>query len=116
MARVILRQQILNVLAEHHLLTALQLLTELEKLGKSFNKTSVYRALDKLLADDQICRLSFGTNEIVYELRPHHHDHLVCTVCGKVRAVECSMELGHYEDFLPDHHHVTVFGLCGDCQ
>ena len=107
MTRLTLRKQILNLLAEHHLLTAPDILQKLEDVDHPYNKTSVYRAIDKLLNDDQICRLSFGTNEILYELRNHHHDHLVCSNCGSVEAAHCHVEYGELGGFKPDHHQIS---------
>lgn len=117
MPRVGLRQLILDELYAKHLLTAPALLERLEELGQRFNKTSVYRALDKLLSEGEICRQTFGGNEIVYELREHHHDHAVCTSCGTIQAVECQSDIKpEIKGFKSDHHHVTVFGLCQKCQ
>lgn len=81
------------------------------------NKTTVYRALDKLMEEGQICRLSLGENTPVYELRHHHHDHVVCQNCGKVAMVECATEyLPEVPGFTIDHHQATFFGICQDCQ
>jgi Fur family peroxide stress response transcriptional regulator len=98
-------------------LTAPQLLEHLKNKQLQYNKTSVYRALDKLLAQDIICKQNFGDNDIQYELRTSHHDHLVCVVCGNINSVECTLQPPNaIGDFKVDHHHVTYFGTCQECQ
>lgn len=111
-----LKEQVLALLAEHHLLTGPELIDTLNISGNTYNKTSVYRVLEKLLTEEKICKLNFGGNEISYELRDSHHDHVVCTSCGKVVAVECQNISMPDNDFLIDHHHLTFFGHCPKCQ
>lgn len=113
----LLSNLIVELLQREHLLTAPQLLEHLKNKQLEYNKTSLYRALDKLLAQDIICKQNFGNNDIQYELRSSHHDHLVCASCGKISAVECTVNLPkEINGFLVDHHHVTYFGVCKECQ
>jgi len=105
-----------DLLAEHHLLTAPQLVEFLDQKGQKVNKTSVYRALDKLLAANLVCKLNLLGNELHYELQTEHHDHLVCLNCGKVIATECQLQFQAPANFKVDHHHLTVFGWCEECQ
>lgn len=108
--------QICSVLAEKHLLSASQILEELKLKFQPYNKTSVYRALDTLLAENKVCRHLLTGDDVQYELRLDHHDHSVCTNCHKVSAIECS-EHNHPEvpGFTVNHHHATVYGLCEGC-
>lgn len=85
-----LEELLVAQLMKHHLLTASQLVENLAQDGKPFNKTSVYRALDRLLAISQICEHYFNAAQgLVYELRSHHHDHVACENCGQVWVSEC---------------------------
>ncbi len=112
-----LRQQILDMLSAQHMLSAMQILTELEKKNVTANKTSVYRSLEYLQAENLICQHQFDSKEAVYERRDHHHDHLVCTSCGKIEESECRVHLDNkLKGFKVDHHHMTVFGTCARCQ
>jgi Fur family ferric uptake transcriptional regulator len=112
-----LRQDILEILQEDHVLSANEILVKLGKKYPTVNKTTVYRALDFLIEQDVLCRHSFQTNELSYELKLHHHDHLLCTNCGTVQIAECLVELPKkINGFQVDHHHFTVFGLCKNCQ
>lgn len=116
MAHMSVSHQILELLKEQHLLTAPQLLEKIHTSGKNVNKTTVYRALDKLLAEGSICKQNLQDNELVYELRDHHHDHLVCNNCKKILVAECQVHLApQLQDFQVDHHHLTVFGTCAEC-
>jgi len=109
-------QLILNVLQENHALTAPDILQKLEENGHEFNKTSVYRAIERLQESEQVCRYMFGGTTVVYERRDHHHDHLVCNVCGKIETIECSVQLPQeINGFRVNHHHLTMFGTCASC-
>lgn len=113
----LLSNLIIELLQREHLLTAPQLLEHLKNRELRYNKTSLYRALDKLLLQNIICKQNFGDNDIQYEVRSSHHDHLVCTNCGKINSVDCTLSPPkEINNFLVDHHHVTYFGLCQDCQ
>lgn len=112
-----LKELLISLLQNNHLLSVSDILVHLEKVNKIFNKTSVYRAIEQLLAEEVICQHFFSGNEAYYELREHHHDHLVCTRCGKVATAECTYTLPKdIGTFKADHHHTTVFGICGECQ
>jgi len=109
-------QLILEVLQENHALTAPDILQKLEEKGHEFNKTSVYRAIERLQESEQVCRYMFGGTTVVYERRDHHHDHLVCNVCGKIETIECSVQLPQeINGFRVNHHHLTMFGTCASC-
>ncbi len=111
-----LRQDILDILHQNHILSAYDILKQLKKKHPTVNKTTVYRALDFLIEEDVLCRHSFQENELSYELKEHHHDHLLCTHCGQVQIAECLVEVPkNIDGFQVDHHHLTVFGLCANC-
>lgn len=112
-----LKDTIISLLQTNHLLSANAILSQLEASGKSFNKTSVYRVLEQLLAEQQICKHHFTENEAQYELRSHHHAHLVCSECGAVKESTCRYKQpSRVGKFSIDHHHLTLIGTCGRCQ
>jgi len=112
----ILPNIIIELLTKNHLLSVTQILELLEKNQTQFNKTSVYRALDKLLSEEKVCKQSFGGGEFVYELRAHHHDHAICNKCEKIIAIECdNHEHKEISGFKISHHHKTLYGLCNNC-
>ncbi|QQS45935.1 MAG: transcriptional repressor [Acidobacteriota bacterium] len=86
--------------------------------------TTVYRTL-KLLAECGLAReerLGDGRKRYEHNYNHEHHDHLICTECG--RLIEFYSEIiekkqdeiaAHYK-FLPTHHSLRIFGLCSNCQ
>lgn len=111
-----LRSHVLQLLRQHHLLSTPQLIDFLAKNGHNVNKTSVYRALEVLTEQGQIDKKTIDA-ETVYELIGHHHDHLICTNCGTIEAVECALalpELPH--GYQLEDHTLTLYGRCPNCQ
>src|SRR5687768_3566769 len=108
---------ITSLLEKHHVLSATDIGEKLTELGHPFNKTSIYRALERLQSQHTICQHNFTGTSIVYELTNAHHDHLVCTNCGSVTATNCQVSSAtHIDSFAVDHHHATWFGTCQNCQ
>lgn len=103
---------------KQHILSAKEIQTKLEKQIPDLNKTTVYRALDKLMEEGKVCRQIFGDDRLMYELRDdHHHDHLVCENCSKVEQIPCQTDRkGVMQGFQINHHHTTLFGICKICQ
>ena len=86
-------------------------------------QTTVYRTL-KLLTEAGLAReVRFGDGRTRYEhnYKHPHHDHMICTECG--RTIEFfSAELEALQDalaakhrFTPTHHTLRMFGYCADC-
>lgn len=119
MARPALLSKVLTeILKKHHLLSVSELLELVSaQSGKTYNKTSVYRALEKLEQLGEICQHSFDSGETKYELRHDQHDHLVCSSCGKIETANLQLQLPEtVGNFKTNHHHLTVFGMCAQCQ
>lgn len=117
MAERNLKTTLLELLQQRHLLTVGEILDTLDREGKSYNKTSVYRALDQLLAEGEVCRHYFTEAQAAYELRSHHHAHLVCEHCGQITVGECLYQQPQtVGTFKVNHHHLTLMGLCAKCQ
>jgi Fe2+ or Zn2+ uptake regulation protein len=90
-------------------------------IGKKVSLTSVYRALNQLVADAEIKPLNFNDGQVRYELnnRMMHHHHLVCTQCDQIQVLDsCPFEqvLTQLEGkFQVQYHNFEVFGLCSNC-
>lgn len=112
------QHDICDLLQTHHVLSALELLEKMQQTEPQLNRTTVYRALDKLLEEGKVCRHIFGNDTLVYELRTdHHHDHLVCERCGKVESIECQTKnRSSISGFTISHHHTSFFGICAACN
>lgn len=85
---------------------------------------TVYRTM-KLLCACGLCReLKFEDGQTRYEhLYGHqHHDHLICTCCGKfVEVVDLEIErlqerLFAQHGFYPQRHRLELYGICQKCK
>ncbi len=95
-----------------------------QKEDQSVGHTTVYRTL-KLLTEAGLAReVRFGDGKTYYEhhYEHAHHDHMICTECGKVIEF-FSAEIEALQDemadkfgFKPTHHSLRILGLCEDCQ
>lgn len=108
---------------EEHL-TSEDLYWLVQKDDPTVGHTTVYRTL-KLLTDAGLAReVRFGDNRTYYEhhYNHEHHDHMICTECGKVieffsQAIETMQdEMADKLGFRPTHHSLRIWGLCSDCQ
>ena len=85
-------------------------------------ETTVYRTLDFLADNGFALAAHVGGGKMVYELTEENHHHLICRACGNTVAVEFSAltplyeKLKSFTGFKLDASHVTLFGLCPDCQ
>jgi len=94
------------------------------KIDPDIGLTTVYRTL-KLLTDAGLAReVRFGDGKTYYEhhYNHEHHDHMICTECGKVIEF-FSPEIEALQDqmasnfnFKPTHHSLRLWGFCSDCQ
>lgn len=86
--------------------------------------TTVYRTL-KLLTEAGLAReVGFGDGKTYYEhhYNHEHHDHMICTECGKVIEF-FSPDIEAMQDqmasnfgFKPTHHSLRMWGICAECQ
>ena len=94
------------------------------KEDSSVGHTTVYRTL-KLLTDAGLAReVRFGDGKTYYEhhYNHEHHDHMICTECGKVVEFFSSEleamqdEIAAKHNFILTQHSMRLLGLCEDCQ
>jgi Fur family ferric uptake transcriptional regulator len=108
---------------EEHL-TSEDLYWLVQKEDPTVGHTTVYRTL-KLLTEAGLAReVRFGDNKTYYEhhYNHEHHDHMICTECGKVIEF-FSPEIEEMQDkmadkfgFKPTHHSLRMWGVCDECQ
>lgn len=108
---------------EDHL-TSEDLYWLVQKSDATVGHTTVYRTL-KLLTEAGLAReVRFGDNKTYYEhhYNHDHHDHMICTECGKVieffsQAIESMQdEMADKLGFRPTHHSLRLWGICSECQ
>lgn len=95
-----------------------------QKQDPSVGHTTVYRTL-KLLAEAGLAReVRFGDGKTYYEhhYNHDHHDHLICTECGKIIEF-FSAEIEALQDKMAEqygfrltNHSLRMWGICTDCQ
>ena len=97
-------------------------LVVLSESGQVFNKTTLYRELEFLMAEGIVSlALALGSCQY-YELSREHHHHLVCTSCGDIQDIEAredlcrfEHELWHERGFRVARHSMEFFGVCRKC-
>lgn len=121
------RRRVLHLLAAApEPVTIPQLLEQERGLAQS----SVYRNLSILERAGLVSKISMGGEHAHYELgeelTKHHHHHLVCVDCGKVRDVTLAATIertldralgaaASAEGFDLHHHRLDLIGRCADC-
>ena len=120
------RTKILDVLQANpdmHL-SADEIHNKLVEHNESIGLATVYRVLTQLEIAGLIQKNQFSDNQSSYEIKKQHHDHLICTKCGKIIEfmnddLEALQEkISDKYQFRLDSHVMTLFGVCrdGKCQ
>ena len=90
----------------------------------TISSATVYRTI-KLLVESKIAEpIDFGDGVVRFECcgRKQHHDHLICSQCGKkVDVVDREIEklqraMGAKHGFSLKRHKMILFGICHDCR
>ncbi len=120
--REIVLKILINV-SEH--LTAEEVYNEIKKQYPHSNIgiATVYRALSFLEEVDLIASIAFGSDGKKYESSgKSHHDHLICTKCGKIvefldEEIERRQEkVAKENNFKITSHSMQLYGICPDCN
>ena len=81
---------------------------------------TVYETLHSLAALGQVRQIDLGARSSLFDPDVHHHDHLVCSSCGRIEDVDLDVAgiaqgaaEGH--GFVIGQTEVIVRGLCPDC-
>jgi Fur family ferric uptake transcriptional regulator len=119
------RQLIAEVAFEsHEHFTADELLAMCQKLDRSVSRATVYRTLAVLEQEGFVEGLDTGDGSRRFEhvLGHEHHDHMVCTACGRILEfrddeLEARQELAaRRRGFRITSHSLKLFGLCSSCH
>lgn len=120
------RAKILDVLQSNpdmHL-SADEIHIKLVDRNESIGLATVYRVLTQLELAGLIQKNQFSDNQSSYEIKKQHHDHLICTKCGKIiefmdnNLEALQEEISDKYQFRLDSHVMTLFGVCkdGNCK
>ena len=85
---------------------------------------TVYRTLALLTKSGLALEMDFGDGQKRYEssYKSVHHDHMVCTECGKILEFNHPLiekyqeEVAKQKNFKITSHKLDLFGLCQDCK
>lgn len=112
------------VLGTDRHLSAEEVAAELRTRGASAGTATVYRTLEVLVRSGLVVERDFGEGFKRYEAARGvpHHEHLLCTSCGRVtefrdeRLERMTTLLAEAHDFSRQRHRLVIYGLCGDCR
>lgn len=111
------------VAAQSHL-TIDDLLALVKQRDPRIGYATVYRTLKMLTESGIANELHFGDGFSRYELREalSHHDHLICTSCGKIVEFEepeieqLQTRVAENHGFVITSHRHELYGLCPNCR
>ena len=112
-----------RVFATHRHFEADELLVDLRHNDLKISKATIYRTLSLLVKSGLLREVIFGERHMHYE-HVHgceHHDHMVCTECGKIiefiddRIEGLQIEVCKKNKFQAESHRLQIQGLCEDC-
>jgi len=111
--------------ARKQLLTTLSTLTHPASITEIAEHTAIdtattYRNIKTLQDIGLLETITLEDGSVRYALaHDHHHDHIVCTNCGTIVHIPCTLphrtSITHPDFSTITHHSVTYFGLCSRC-
>jgi Fur family ferric uptake transcriptional regulator len=112
------------LLASDRHLSAEDIAAELNVRGSKIGTATVYRTIDVLVDSGLIVERDFGEGFRRFEPARDvpHHEHLLCTVCGKVeefrdeRLERMTTLAAEARGFSRQSHRLVIYGVCRNCQ
>lgn len=108
----------------HEHFTAENFLDWLKGEGHEVSRATLYRTLGLLVEGGFLEALDVGSGEALYEhvLGHRHHDHLICTECGRIEEFHDAEierrqeEIAKARGFTMTSHDLRLMGVCAKCQ
>lgn len=100
----------------------------LKNEGTPVGKTTVYRYVEKLVAEGKARKIVGGSGKsalyqyIDEKMNCHNHMHLKCLVCGEFIHLGCEFIIGvnehifEHHKFKVDNSKTVLYGLCEKCS
>lgn len=108
--------------ADRHL-SAEEVYKELVSAGEDVGLATVYRVLAQFASAGILTRRNFEHGTAVFELDDgHHHDHLICVMCGKVvefidpEVEKRQSEIASAHGYELVDHSMSLYGVCEECR
>ena len=97
---------------------------ELWSRGAAVGTATIYRTLDVMVRSGLVVERDFGEGFRRFEPARDepNHEHLICTVCGRVvefgeeRLERMTMLLAEQHGFVRSRHKLVIEGVCGVCR
>jgi len=110
-------------LRETRHVTTEELWERVKKVDPSIGYATVYRALRLFMECGIASKHEFGGGSARFETESeHHHDHMICTKCGKIiefenEEIERLQEVVCSENrFKMTSHKMEIYGVCAACR
>ncbi len=112
------------VLGSDRHLSAEEVAQEVNDKGAAAGTATVYRTLELLVRSGLVVERDFGEGFRRFESARDapHHEHLMCSVCGRVREFrEERLErmttlIAESHGFARQRHRLVIYGVCESCQ
>lgn len=109
--------------SERHL-SVEEVAQEVTARGRTVGTATVYRTIDTLLESGLVVERDFGEGFRRFEPARDvpHHEHLVCTQCGRVeefrdeRLERMTTIVAESRGFARQRHRLVIHGVCRECQ
>ena len=121
--RSLIAEEVLEIMRRpaRHCWTLDELHDDLTRQGLAPDPSSVFRAVCGLERSGTVVQVPLGDGRGHYEVASEHHDHLVCTTCGRMEPLACSIvadlasRVRAWSGFLVSGHQLVLSGTCGIC-
>ncbi|MBC7842485.1 MAG: transcriptional repressor [Gemmatimonadaceae bacterium] len=92
--------------------------------GENAGTATIYRTLDLLVKSGLVVERDFGEGFRRFEPTRGipHHEHMLCTVCGRVdefrdeRLERMTTLIAESHGYSRQRHRLVIYGVCADCQ
>jgi Fe2+ or Zn2+ uptake regulation protein len=112
-----LKKRIINILKDCQIPISAKDIED--KLQHEFNKTSIYRQLEKLSTDQTIRKIE-TTRATLFEIYNNQHAHFQCLNCSEVSCLELpqnfKLDYSSFQDLEIVDTSVDLKGICKNCQ
>ena len=96
--------------------------SRVRKVDGRVSVATVYRTMKLLCEAGLASERHFDDGVTRFEIEHEHHDHLVCTRCGKIEDVDLdgisalAAEVAASTGYEIRSHRVDFYGICADCR
>ena len=103
-------------------LSADQIYREIQVVSPGIGFSTVYRTMKLLCESGLVSERHFRDGEALYETVAEHHDHCICTSCGKIIEFEnekielLQEQVARQFGFRLVTHKMELYGICAECR